>query len=222
MKLIVVPTPIGNLEDISSRALHVLTQADFILCEDSRHTGKLLSHFDIQQSLYSYHAHNEHKILTSVLAKIQESTMVALVSDAGMPAISDPGYLLIRACIQHEILVEVLPGPSASITALVASGIPCDRYYYQGFLPQKKGRQTRIQWLAQLQETIVLFVSPHRILKTLPQLIEHFGADRSACLARELTKLHEEYLRGTLSEILSELSNRPSIKGEMVLIIAGE
>ncbi len=222
MKLIVVPTPIGNLDDISLRAIDVLKTSDLILCEDTRQTLKLLNHFDIKKSLQSYHAHNEHQILERVLELIKTNEQVALVSDAGMPGISDPGYLLIRECVQQGIPLEVLPGPTAAVTAVVASGIPCDRYYFQGFLPIKKGRKSRLEWLAALEETVIIYESPHKIIKTLMQLIDHFGAERQACLAREISKIHEEYIRGTLNEIHQEISSRSKPKGEIVLILSGK
>ena len=217
--LYVVPTPIGHLDDLSLRARQVLSEVDFVICEDTRVTGRLLKHFDIEQKLVSNHIHNEHKVLTGLVERLQKGESAALVSDAGLPALSDPGYLLIRECIQQDIDLTVLPGANAALTAVIGSGIPCDRFYFQGFLPAKKGRQSRLKWLSELGETIVLYESPHKILKTLKQLIDYFGPQSRACIARELTKMHEEYSRGTLSELLADYEARPSIKGEMVLVI---
>ncbi|HKK87483.1 MAG TPA: 16S rRNA (cytidine(1402)-2'-O)-methyltransferase [Saprospiraceae bacterium] len=220
--LYVVPTPIGHLDDLTLRARQVLSEVNFIICEDTRVTGRLLKHYEIEQKLVSNHIHNEHKVLTGLVKRLQAGESAALVSDAGLPALSDPGYLLIRECIKEKIKLTVLPGANAALTAAIGSGIPCDRFFFQGFLPPKKGRQSRLQWLAALQETIVLYESPHRILKTLQHLIEHFGPDCQACIAREMTKLHEEYSRGSLSEMLADYKSRPSIKGEIVVVVNGK
>ncbi len=220
--LYVVPTPIGHLDDLTLRARQVLAEVNFVICEDTRVTGRLLKHYGIEQSLVSNHIHNEHKVLSKHIERLQQGESAAIVSDAGLPALSDPGYLLIRKCIREDIPMTVLPGANAALTAVIGSGIPCDRFFFQGFLPPKKGRQSRLQWLAELQETVVLYESPHKILKTLQHLIEHFGPDCQACIARELTKLHEEYSRGSLSELLNDYQARPSIKGEMVLIVGGK
>lgn len=217
--LYVVPTPIGHLDDLTLRARQVLSEVDFVICEDTRVTGRLLKHFDIEQKLVSNHIHNEHKVLQGLVDRLQDGASAALVSDAGLPALSDPGYLLIRECIEKKIKLTVLPGANAALTAVIGSGIPCDRFFFQGFLPPKKGRQSRLKWLSELDETIVLYESPHKILKTLQHLIDHFGPQSRACIARELTKMHEEYSRGTLSELLADYEARPSIKGEMVVIV---
>lgn len=219
--LYIVPTPIGNLGDMTYRALEVLKKVDYVLAEDSRVTRRLLDHFQIQQKIRSFHAHNEHSKLDQVIADLKAGVSVALVSDAGTPAISDPGFLVVRACMQEEIPHTTLPGATALIPALVNSGLPINRFYFEGFLPVKKGRQTRLKNLALMKETIVLYESPHRIVKCLDQLIEHLGHDRPACLNRELSKMHEEILHGTLSSIVEILRSRPSIKGEIVLVIKG-
>jgi 16S rRNA (cytidine1402-2'-O)-methyltransferase len=217
--LSVVPTPIGNLKDISQRSIEALRAADFIICEDTRVTGRLLKWLDLTKPMVSNHSQNEHKVLNSLIERIKSGESAALVSDAGLPGLSDPGYLLIRACIQEDIPLTVLPGANAALTALIGSGIPCDRFYFQGFLPAKKGRQSRLKWLAELGETIILYESPHKLLKTLEQLIEHFGENLSACIARELSKMHEEYTRGSLKDLISDYRERPSVKGEIVIIL---
>ncbi len=219
-KLIVVPTPIGNLDDITLRALKVLKDADFILAEDTRTSGNLLRHFEIKTRLQPYHKFNEHKQVESLVNKIAESNTVALVSDAGTPGISDPGYLLIKFCIAEGVEVECLPGATALIPALVNSGLPNDRFIFEGFLPQKKGRQKRIEALIEESRTIVFYESPHRLIKTLTQLLEIFNEERNVCVSRELTKLHEENFRGTFSEAIAHFSEK-NIKGEIVLIVEG-
>ena len=220
-KLIVVPTPIGNLEDITLRALRILKEADCILSEDTRTTRHLLDHYQIGTACQPYHKCNEHGQRERYLDLIESRTQVALVSDAGMPGISDPGFLLVRGCVGRGLPVECLPGPSAFVTALVGSGLPCDRFYFYGFLPHKKGRQTALTRLAELEETFVLYESPHRLLKTLEQLAEHCGKERQACVARELTKLHEEIQRGTLEELSAHFSGKESVKGEIVVCVSG-
>ncbi|WP_017729995.1 16S rRNA (cytidine(1402)-2'-O)-methyltransferase [Nafulsella turpanensis] len=219
--LYLVPTPIGNLEDITQRALRILNEVDLILAEDTRTSGKLLKHYDIKKPLQSFHAHNEHGQLQRVIAKMEEGTVVALVSDAGTPAISDPGYLLVRECIAHELKVECLPGATAFVPALVNSGLPADRFVFEGFLPHKKGRQTRMKELAEEVKTIILYESPHRLLKTLQQLAEYLGEERRACVSRELTKIYEENRRGTLKE-LHEYYSTNTLKGEIVLVVEGK
>lgn len=219
-KLILVPTPIGNLEDITLRAIRILGEADVIFAEDTRVTKKLLTHLELQKHVLPFHAHNEHKMLDRTLEKIQEVELAVLVSDAGTPAISDPGFLLVRECLKHDIEVECLPGPAALIPALVASGFPCDRFIFEGFLPHKKGRQTRFKQLAEEERTIVLYESPHRLVKCLGQIEEFWGADRPVCVARELTKLHEEFVRGTASEVKAHFEEKPP-KGEIVIIVQG-
>ncbi|MCS7019160.1 MAG: 16S rRNA (cytidine(1402)-2'-O)-methyltransferase [Cytophagales bacterium] len=219
--LTVVPTPIGNLEDITLRALRVLRQADFVIAEDTRVSGNLLKHFDIKKPLLSFHAANEHKALESILTRLKEGQKGALVSDAGTPGISDPGFLLIRACIREGIAVECLPGPTAFVPALVASGLPCDVFTFWGFLPHKKGRHTQLVQIAHSEHTIVLYESPHRLLKLLEELQLHCGADRPICVAREISKLHEEMVRGTVAEVLAYFSQK-AVKGEIVVVVAGK
>lgn len=219
-KLTIVPTPIGNLEDITLRALSTLRRVQLVLAEDTRTTGLLLKHYEIKCSLQSYHKFNEHQALEHICRRIEESQDVALVSDAGTPGISDPGFLLVRACLERGIEVECLPGATALVPALVASGLPCDRFSFEGFLPVKKGRQTRLKELADQPRTMVLYESPHRVLKTLEQLASELGEDRPAAAARELSKLHEEVVRGSLSELISHFSTH-SPRGEFVLVVAG-
>jgi len=220
MKLIVVPTPIGNLEDISYRAVRLLKEVDEILAEDTRTSKRLMQNYSIETSLSSYHIHNEHKKTDYIIDALKTGKTFALVSDAGTPGISDPGYLLIRACIENNIEVECLPGSTAFVPALVASGFPCEKFVYEGFLPHKKGRKTRLEKIAQEERTTVLYESPHRIEKLVLQLLEHCGEERKICIARELTKIHEEYLRGTTFEVSQILSNR-KLKGEIVVVIEG-
>ncbi len=220
-KLIIVPTPIGNLEDITFRAISVLKEVDFILAEDTRTSGHLLKHFEINNRLQAYHKFNEHKQVEHLIKKIGNSKSVALISDAGTPGISDPGYLLIKNCIENDIEVECLPGATALIPAIVNSGLPNDRFIFEGFLPQKKGRQKRIEVLKEETRTIVFYESPHRLLKTLSQLAEFFKEERQICVSRELSKLHEENFRGTFAEALAHFSSK-SIKGEIVLVVAGK
>ncbi|MFP5470449.1 MAG: 16S rRNA (cytidine(1402)-2'-O)-methyltransferase [Bacteroidia bacterium] len=219
--LYIVPTPIGNLEDITLRALRILKEVDVVLAEDTRTTSKLFSHYQITTTLKPFHKDNEHKILASVLELLKTGSKVALVSDAGTPGISDPGFLLVREAIKENITVETLPGATAFVPALVNSGLPCDKFVFEGFLPHKKGRQTRLQILAEEKRTIVFYESPHRIEKTLEQLVEFFGAERPCSLSREISKLYEEHIRGTLSEVLNKIKQQP-IKGEIVLIVAGK
>ena len=220
--LYLVPTPIGNLEDITFRAIRILNEVDLILAEDTRVSGKLLKHFKIEKPLSSFHTHNEHRRLETIIQMLQEGKRLALVSDAGTPGISDPGYLLVRAALDHGFEVISLPGATAFVTALVASGLSCDKFHFEGFLPHKKGRQTRLKHLATLSNTFLLYESPHRIEKCIIQLIEHCSAEREACLARELTKIHEEFIRGTLQDILANIQSRPSLKGEIVLMVSGQ
>lgn len=217
-RLYLIPTPIGNLEDITLRAINTLKAVDVVLTEDTRTSGKLLKHFDIQTKMMAYHLFNEHKVVGSIVQRIANGETMALISDAGTPAISDPGFLLVRECIQQHIEVECLPGATAFVPALVNSGLPTDKFFFEGFLPHKKGRQSRLKELAEMSYTIVFYESPHRLLKTLTQLIEHFGAERQASISRELTKLHEENARGTLEELLTHFQSKP-IKGEIVLVV---
>ena len=220
MKLFIVPTPIGNLQDMTFRAINVLKSVDLILVEDTRVSGKLLKHFEINTKMQSYHMHNEHKILKSIVDKLKSGLKIALISDAGTPAISDPGFLLTRACVDEAIAIECLPGATAFVPALVNSGLPNDRFVFEGFLPIKKGRQTRLKLLAQEPRTIVIYVSPHKLNKTLEEIVMYFGPDRQISVSRELSKIYEETLRGTAQSIL-EHYNSKQVKGELVLIISG-
>ena len=218
--LYIVPTPIGNLEDITFRSLRVLKEVDLILAEDTRTSGFLLKHFEISTQMLSYHMHNEHQKLESFISKLQSGVSIALISDAGTPAISDPGFLLVREAIQHQIQVECLPGATALIPALVVSGLPSNEFLFVGFLPQKKGRQTKLKELAQEKRTLILYESPHKIETTLKQIVEFFGENRKVSLSRELSKKFEETLRGTASELLKRIEIKP-IKGEIVLCVEG-
>jgi len=220
-KLYLVPTPIGNLKDITLRAIEVLKEADLILAEDTRTSGKLLKHFDIESSLQSHHMHNEHKTVNAVIDKLKSGMTIALISDAGTPGISDPGFLLVRTCIENNIDVDCLPGATALIPALVNSGLPNDKFVFEGFLPVKKGRQTRLIHLAEEKRTMVFYESPHKLLKTLNQFCEYFGKDRQISVSRELTKFYEETVRGTTSNVLEHFSNKPP-KGEIVIVVAGK
>ena len=220
MKLFIVPTPIGNLEDITLRAISTLKSVDLILAEDTRTSGKLLKHFEISTQMQSYHMHNEHKILDRIIEKLKSGFEIALISDAGTPAISDPGFLLTRACVAEQIPVECLPGATAFVPALVNSGLPNDRFIFEGFLPIKKGRQTRLKLLAEEERTIVLYESPHKLNKTLEQICLFFGEDRQISISRELTKLFEETRRGTAKELLDHYS-KAAVKGEIVIVISG-
>lgn len=220
-KLILVPTPIGNLKDITLRAVDVLNSADLIFAEDTRKTGYLLKHLQISKPLQSFHKFNEHKLLEKAIEQMKEGMSVALVSDAGTPGISDPGFLLVRECLKNGILVETLPGATALIPALINSGLPCDRFVFEGFLPQKKGRSKRISFLSGESRTMIFYESPQRIHKTLAQLASCLGPERQASLSRELSKIHEETLRGTLAEIISSLDNK-QIKGEITIVVAGK
>ncbi len=220
-KLYLVPTPIGNLEDITLRAIKILKEVQVILAEDTRKTGILLKHFEIGTRMFSHHQFNEHKTLTQIINRLQTGETMALVTDAGTPGISDPGFLLIRECLLHNIEIECLPGATAFVPALVNSGLPCDRFLFEGFLPVKKGRQTKLKALAEMDVTMVFYESPHRLLKTLEQFIETFGAERQASVSRELTKIFEETQRGTLTEILTYFKEK-TIKGEIVIIVEGK
>lgn len=221
MKLYIVPTPIGNLEDITLRAINVLKGVDVVLAEDTRTSGSLLKHLGISKPMHSYHIHNEHQTVTRVVERILKGETMALVSDAGTPAVSDPGFLLVRECIKQGIQVECLPGPTAFVPALVNSGLPSDRFTFEGFLPHKKGRQTRLQNLTFEERTMIFYESPHRLIKALQQFVEYFGADRQVSVARELTKIYEENVRGTLEEVIAYFSEK-TIKGEIVIILAGK
>jgi len=217
----VVPTPIGNLGDMTFRAVEVLKEADAILAEDTRTSGKLLRHFEIENNLISFHAFNEHRVLERIMSRLEEGQTLALISDAGTPGVSDPGFLLVRACAEKGVEVQTLPGPSALIPALVNSGLPADRFCFEGFLPPKKGRNKRLTSLLEEERTMIFYESPHRIVKTLTQMTEIFGEERPCALVREISKVHEETLRGTLSELKTKYeSTKP--KGEMVLVVAGK
>ncbi len=221
-KLILVPTPIGNLEDMTFRAIRMLKEADLILAEDTRTSGKLLKHFEIETPQRSFHLHNEHKIVDQLTDELESTDHTfAMVSDAGTPAISDPGFLLVRACIERGIEVETLPGATAFVPALVNSGLPCDRFVFEGFLPHKKGRMKRIEALTEETKTMVFYESPYRIIKALEQFIEVFGLERRCSVTRELTKLYEETTRGTLEEVLAHFKQKAP-KGEFVMVVEGK
>lgn len=219
--LYVIPTPVGNLEDITMRAVRLLKEADFVLAEDTRTSSKLLKHLDIQVPMYSHHKFNEHKTSASLVERIRDcENHVALISDAGTPAISDPGFMLVRECVKCGVDVQCLPGATAFVPALVCSALPCDKFVFEGFLPQKKGRQTRLNFLKQEQRTIIFYESPYRVLKTLTQFAEVFGVERQAAAVREISKLHEECVRGTLAELVEHFTkNEP--RGEFVLLVGG-
>lgn len=218
--LYLVPTPIGNLEDMTFRAIRVLKESDLILAEDTRTSAPLLKHFGIDKKVFAHHQHNEHKAISEILKFLKEGQQVALISDAGTPAISDPGFLLVRETIKAGIAVQCLPGATAFVPALVNSGLPNDRFCFEGFLPVKKGRQTRLKQLIAEKRTMIFYESPHRILKTLDEFIQYFGAERPASISRELSKIYEENVRGTLSELKHHFENNP-VKGEFVFCVAG-
>lgn len=220
MKLYLVPTPIGNLEDMTFRAISVLKEVDYILAEDTRTSGKLLRHFNIETPMMSHHMHNEHKTVDGLVKRLQSGETFALISDAGTPAISDPGFLLTRACVQNNIDVDCLPGATAFVPALVNSGFPNDKFVFEGFLPVKKGRQTRLKLLAEETRTMIFYESPHKLVKTLGHFTEYFGEDRQVSVSRELTKMFEETVRGTAKEVLEHYTNKPP-KGEIVVIVEG-
>ena len=217
-KLYLVPTPIGNREDITLRALRILKEVSLILAEDTRTTGNLLKHYEIHNKLQAYHIHNEHKALERIVQRLSDGEEMALVSDAGTPSVSDPGFLLVRECVKNGIPVETLPGATAFVPALVNSGFPSDRFFFEGFLPHKKGRQTRLKELSQLPHTLIIYESPHRLVKTLEQLIEFLGAERPVAISRELTKIHEETIRGTLTEVRDFYKDK-TVKGEIVIVV---
>lgn len=220
-KLTVVPTPIGNLEDMTFRAIRILKESDAVLAEDTRTTLKLFQKFEIENKLIAHHLNNEHKTVGRIVEELQNGLEYALVSDAGTPAISDPGFLLVRECLKAGIEVECLPGPTAFVPALVNSGFPCEKFVYEGFLPTKKGRQTRIQKIAEEERTVVLYESPHRILKALGQFQEFFDEDRRISVSREISKKFEETIRGTVSELITHFTEN-QIKGEFVIVIEGK
>ena len=219
-KLYIIATPIGNLEDLTFRSERILKEVDFILAEDTRQSSKLLKHFEIDKKLVAYHKHNEHKSIDKVIDQLKQGATIGLVSDAGTPAISDPGFLIVRACIETNIAVECLPGATAFVPALVNSGFPCDKFVFEGFLPHKKGRQTRLNFLKEETRTIIFYESTHRLLKTLTQFVEFFGEERQVSVSRELTKMFEENIRGTVKEVI-EYYKINVTKGEIVIVVHG-
>jgi len=220
-KLYLVPTPIGNLDDMTFRAIKTLNEVDLILAEDTRTSGKLLKHFEIATPMQSYHMHNEHKMLDRIINRLKSGEVMALISDAGTPAISDPGFLIVRSCIENNIEVDCLPGATAFVPALVNSGLPNDKFIFEGFLPVKKGRQTRLTFLAEETRTMIFYESPHKLLKTLNHFAEYLGEDRAISVSRELTKLYEETIRGSVKELINHFENKAP-KGEFVIIVAGK
>ncbi|NCI49812.1 16S rRNA (cytidine(1402)-2'-O)-methyltransferase [Sediminibacterium roseum] len=219
--LYLVPTPLGNLKDITLRSLEVLQQVDVILCEDTRTSSRLLQHYNIQKPVSPYHQHNEHKIVTHIVDQLRAGKTMALVTDAGTPGISDPAFLLVRECIKQEVKVECLPGAAAFVPALVNSGIPTNRFCFEGFLPLKKGRQTLLKKLAEEERTMVFYESPMRLVKTLEEFIQYFGPERECCVSRELTKMFEENARGTLAEVAAHFKAK-TVKGEIVVVVGGK
>lgn len=220
-KLYLVPTPVGNLEDMTLRGIRILKEVDYILAEDTRNSGKLLKHFEITTPMHSHHMHNEHKTVENIVRRIRNGETFALISDAGTPAISDPGFLLVRACVEAGVEVDCLPGATAFVPALVNSGFPNDKFVFEGFLPVKKGRQTRLNLLAEESRTIIFYESPHKLLKSLAQFEEYFGSDRQISVSREISKLHEETVRGTVTQVLAHYTNKPP-KGEIVVVVSGK
>jgi len=220
-KLYIVPTPIGNLEDMTLRAIRILKEADLILAEDTRTSGKLLKHFDIATHMHSHHMHNEHKTVENLISRLKAGETIALISDAGTPAISDPGFLLTRACVENNIEVDCLPGATAFVPALVNSGLPNDRFIFEGFLPEKKGRQTRFLALAEETRTMIFYVSPHKLVKTLAEFVQYFGEERPVSVSRELSKMHEETIRGTAKEVFAHFE-KTAPKGEIVVVVGGK
>lgn len=219
--LYIVPTPIGNLEDITIRAIEVLKNVDFILAEDTRTSGVLMKHYNIDTPLKPFHSFNEHKVLPTVLEKLKEGITYACVSDAGTPGISDPGFLLVRSCVENQIEVSCLPGATAFVPALVSSGLPCDKFFFEGFLPHKKGRQTRLKFISSLETTIVLYESTHRIIRCLKEIQEHFGDGTKVCVSKEISKKFESHMTDTVENVLYHFENEGNTKGEFVVIIDG-
>ena len=219
-KLYIIPTPIGNLEDITFRSVRLLKEVDIVLAEDTRTSKKLFSHYQIETPLFSFHMHNEHKVLSKWIERLQMGDSVALISDAGTPAISDPGFLLVRECVKEHIDIECLPGATAFVPAVVNSALPCDKFIFEGFLPVKKGRQTRLKYLSEEERTMVFYESPHRVVKTLSQFCEYFGEERRSSVSRELSKIYEETKRGTLQELVKHF-NEKKPKGEFVIVVEG-
>jgi 16S rRNA (cytidine1402-2'-O)-methyltransferase len=221
MKLTIIPTPIGNFEDITLRSLRILREVDIIFCEDTRTTKNLLKHYEIDKKCYAYHINNEHKQVEQYVRMIQNGQTAALVSDAGTPGISDPGFLIIRECLAAGIEIECLPGATALIPALVASGFPCDKFYFHGFLPHKKGKETVLKMFSKRTETVVFYESPHRLVKTLTMMLVHFDPEKKICISREMSKVFEEHFRGTIQEALAYFSAK-EVKGEIVITINNE
>ena len=219
--LYIVPTPVGNMEDMTFRAVRILKEADLILAEDTRTSGILLKHYDIKNSMLSHHKFNEHQTVNNIVERIQAGATIALISDAGTPGISDPGFLLSRECARHGITVQTLPGATAFVPALVSSGLPCDRFCFEGFLPPKKGRVTRLEDLKEEERTMIFYESPYRVLKTLQQFADYFGTDRQVSVCREISKIHEESVRGTLAEVITHFTEHEP-KGEFVIVVAGK
>ncbi|MEM9526801.1 MAG: 16S rRNA (cytidine(1402)-2'-O)-methyltransferase [Bacteroidota bacterium] len=220
--LYLVPTPIGNRADMSARAIETLQSVELVLAEDTRTSRPLLLHYGVETPLRAYHAHNEHKVVEQLVTELSDGANYALITDAGTPGISDPGFLLVRACRVAGVEVSCLPGPAAFVPALAASGIPCDRFHFEGFLPHKKGRQTRLKYLAELPHTFALYESPHRIVKLLGQLVAFCGPERTACVAREISKLHEEITTDTLAKLQAHYTAKGKVKGEIVVVVAGK
>ena len=220
-KLVLIPSPIGNLSDITKRAIEEIENSDLIFCEDTRHTVKLLNHLQIKKTLKSYHKFNEHKIVESIINKLKNGYRVGLISDAGTPGISDPGYLIVKKCIEHNIEVECLPGPTALIPALVISGLPCERFTFEGFLPIKKGRKTRLEELSIEKRTMIFYESPHKLIKTLKDFSNTFGSEREISVTKEISKVYETTYRGKVIDVLSQIT-KPKIKGEFVIIVRGK
>lgn len=220
--LYLVPTPIGNLEDVSPRIISTLTEVDLILSEDTRNTGKLLKLLNIENKQKSFHAHNEHHQVQYIIDLLQSGQKIAMVTDAGTPGISDPGYLLVHECHSNNINVSCLPGPTAFVPALAASGLPSDKFFFEGFLPQKKGRKTRMEYLAELPHTFILYESPYRLIKCLGEISLHCGPERRVAVAREISKIHEEIIQKEVQEMITEFESRPSVKGEIVIIVEGK
>lgn len=219
-KLVLIPSPIGNLSDITKRAIEEIENSDLIFCEDTRHTVKLLNHLQIKKTLKSYHKFNEHKIVESIINKLKNGYRVGLISDAGTPGISDPGYLIVKKCIEHNIEVECLPGPTALIPALVISGLPCERFTFEGFLPIKKGRKTRLEELSIEKRTMIFYESPHKLIKTLNDFSKAFGSEREVSVTKEISKVFESTFRGKIVEVIEQI-NETKIKGEFVIVVAG-
>lgn len=218
--LYLVPTPIGNLKDMTFRSIEVLEEVDLILAEDTRQSGKLLKHYEVSTPMRSFHAHNEHGITEKIVSQLLNGTRMALITDAGTPGISDPGFLLVRACKENDINVICLPGATAFVPVLVASGLPCDKFYFEGFLPHKKGRRTRWEYLSKLDTTIVLYESPYRLIKALEEISTHFGAEKMVSIGREISKVYEEIITAPVETLLEEFKTRKSVKGEFVLVIS--